>query len=171
MILFWITCGILAFIGAGVLFGAPYVPSRRADITDVFDNAVTLQPHDLVLDIGSGDGVVLREVVRRGARAVGYEIHPFFVLLSWLRLVPYTRARVRWANAWSAPFPAETTIVYAFCVEKDMPKLLAKVRAEADRLQRPLTLLSYGNRQDIPEVVTRHGAYTVYQLQPARFTE
>lgn len=171
MTVFWIMCGLLAFVGAGVLFGAPYVPSRRGELRELFDNALVLTSEDVVVDIGSGDGVVLREVVRRGARAIGYEIHPLFVVLSWLRLLPVRGASVRWANAWHVSFPADVTIVYAFCIQKDMPRLLEKVQAEATRLRRPLRLVSYGNRQDISEVVARQGAYTIYELQPACFTE
>jgi tRNA G46 methylase TrmB len=78
---------ILAYVGlvivlvfcSVIIFGAPYVPTRRRDISTAFDKLYKVGAQDTVLDIGSGDGLVLRAAARRGARAIGYEINT----LSW----------------------------------------------------------------------------------------
>jgi len=85
MILLWIVFAIALVFAAVVAVGAPYVPSKRKDLVDAFDELYPISKNDLVLDIGSGDGIVLREVARRGGRAVGIEINPILVLISkWL---------------------------------------------------------------------------------------
>ena len=51
-----------------VFFGAPYVPAKLRDVQQAFDELRPVTKHDVVLDLGSGDGKVLREVSRRGAK-------------------------------------------------------------------------------------------------------
>jgi len=104
-----IAAGVVFLIGFVAFTGAPYVPSRRADIQRVFTELYPLSAKDLVVDIGSGDGVVLRTVSKLGARAVGYEIHPILVLISRMLSRGDGKVRVKLANFWRAPLPDETT--------------------------------------------------------------
>ncbi len=157
---------IVLFLGFSVFFGAPYVPSHRKDIQSLFEKGYPLKKSDVVVDFGSGDGVVLREVARQGAQAVGLEIHPLLILISWLASRRFGRkVRVRWTNAWHVSFPKETTVVYAFSVDRDGPRLLKKVQAEATRLEKPLTLICYGNPIDGMKPRT-FGAYLIYTVKP-----
>ncbi len=166
MLTFYIIGIIIILLGISVAFGAPYVPSHKKDIQWLFDDFVPIGEGDCVLDLGSGDGLVLREVSRRGARAVGYEIHPLFIgiakILSW----GDPHVRVRLANAWTTPFPEDVTLVYAFTVARDGRRLARTMQREATRLGRPLRLVSYGN--DLPDVTpTMHDmAYHVYVFEP-----
>lgn len=157
---------IVIFIGISAFFGAPYVPSHRKDVKRLFDELAPVSEGDVVLDIGSGDGLVLREVSRRGAKAVGYEIHPLFVGISKLASLGDSRVQVRWANAWTAPFPKSVTLIYAFAVGRDGQKLAEKVQSEADLLRRPLTLVSYGNALPGIEPVRSFEAYHLYVFEP-----
>lgn len=159
--------GIIAvFIGISAFFGAPYVPSHRKDIKRLFDELIPISESDTVLDLGSGDGVVLREASRRGAKAVGYEIHPLFVGIAKLASWGDPRVSVYWANAWSAPFPKSVTLVYAFSTSRDGKKLAEKVQHEADTLGRALTLVCYGNALPHHEPVQTFDAYFLYTFQP-----
>ena len=166
--IFWVYLigSIAVFLGMSVFFGAPYVPSRRRDVRRMFDELVVLTRDDVVLDMGSGDGLVLREVSRRGAKAVGYEIHPFFVGLSKLLSLGDPRVAVRWANAWTAAFPAAVTVVYIFAVGRDAQKLIQTMQREADALGRPLRLVCYGNALPGVTPVKTFEAYTLYSFQP-----
>ena len=67
---------IAIIVGFSAFMGAPYLPSHRRDVARAFDELYPLSSSDVLLDIGSGDGVVLRQASKRGARAIGYEIHP-----------------------------------------------------------------------------------------------
>lgn len=159
--------GVVALlIGISAFFGAPYVPSHRKDVRRLFDEFVPISKRDTVLDIGSGDGLVLREASKRGARAIGYEIHPLFVGISRLASLGDGRVQVRWANAWTAPFPKTVTLVYAFSTGRDGKRLASKVQHEANTLERPLTLVCYGNALPKREPLQTFGAYYLYSFEP-----
>lgn len=166
MLIFYIIGAIVVLIGISAFFGAPYVPSHRRDVKHLLDELTPVSKGDVVLDIGSGDGLVLREVSRRGARAVGYEIHPLFVAISKLLSFGDSRVVVKWANAWTAPFPKNVTLVYAFAVGRDGKKLSRKVQQEADTLKRPLTLVCYGNPLPGRAPHSTMGAYYLYVFEP-----
>lgn len=68
----------------GHLKGAPYVRSSRKKI-DAMIEAANIQPGETILDLGSGDGTLLLEAGRRGARGVGFDINPFLVWYSRMR--------------------------------------------------------------------------------------
>jgi len=69
----------------GQLKGAPYVSSDRKKIELMLELA-GIRPDELVVDLGSGDGSLVREAASRGARAVGIEVNPFLVYYSRWRI-------------------------------------------------------------------------------------
>lgn len=163
--------GIVILLGFSVFFGAPYVPTRRRDLGRMFDELYPLSDSDVLIDVGSGDGVVLREASRRGARSIGYEISPLLVVISKLLSRGDPKVRISMANFWQATFPAETTAIYAFSVERDANKLKKKIQSEAVRLNKPLTLICYGS--PLPGVVSlrEFEAYHLYQFHPLQVGE
>ncbi|MFZ1301567.1 MAG: hypothetical protein WAQ27_03250 [Candidatus Microsaccharimonas sp.] len=162
----YIIGGVVVLLGFSVFFGAPYVPSRRRDFNRMFDELYPITKSDFLIDVGSGDGIILREVSRRGARALGYEISPLLVLISkWFsRRDP--NVTISMANFWLATFPPETTVVYAFSVERDAKKLKNKLQTEANRLMKPLVLICYGS--PLPKTKARRmfEAYHLYEFYP-----
>jgi hypothetical protein len=158
--------GLIFLVGFVAFTGAPYVPSRRADINRLFTKLRPLTARDVVVDIGSGDGVVLRTVSSLGAQAVGYEIHPLLVLISRVLSRGDPRVRVQLANFWRKPLPDDVTIVYTFGEGRDIAKMYARVEQEASRLGRPLTFVSYafditGIKPDASDK-----SYFVYEVKP-----
>jgi hypothetical protein len=109
---------------------------------------------------------VLREASRRGAQAIGYEIHPLFVGISKLASLGDSRVRVKWTNAWTASFPKSVTLVYIFSVGRDGAKLVKKMQREADTLGRPLTLVCYGNALPNKNPARTFEAYYLYTFEP-----
>lgn len=156
----------VALIGISAFFGAPYVPSHKKDVKRMFDELAPISEGDVVLDIGSGDGLVLREASRRGASAIGYEIHPLFVAIARLASFGDKNVSVKWVNAWTTPFPKKVTLVYVFAVARDSKRLIRKMQREADLLKRPLTIVCYGN--DLPGLTPHRsaGAYHLYVFEP-----
>jgi len=156
-----VTFGITAF------FGAPYVPSQRRYVRRAFEQLYPLGESDTLVDIGSGDGLVLRIAARQfGARAVGYEIHPVFYAVSkWLSRRD-KNVTVHLANFWLEKIPDETTVLYAFSVKRDNNRLIAKVQAESDRLQIPLTVLVFGSPFAERVADKQFEAYALYIFQP-----
>lgn len=135
---------LLLLFGVTAFVGAPYVPAKLNHVREAFTDLYPLSQSDTVLDLGSGDGKVLREAARHGAKAVGYEINPVLVAISNVlgRRIP--RQRTRLANIWTTPFPDETGLVYAFTDSRDARRLAKRIQAEANRLGRPMHVLSYG---------------------------
>ena len=140
---------VVLLFGFVAFTGAPYVPSRRRDLQKAFDELYRLKKTDVLVDIGSGDGVVLREASRRGARAIGYELQPLLVLISrWLSL------------------PDETTVVYLFGDGRDIAKMVQYLQHETNRLGHDIWLLSYGFEAAGLTLHKTAGAHNLYLLQP-----
>jgi len=161
-----IAAGIVFFVGFVAFTGAPYVPSRRADVIRVFTELYPLTTEDVVVDIGSGDGIVLRTVSKLGAQGVGYEIHPMLVLISRMLSRGDKKVRVRLANFWRVPLPDETTVVYTFGEARDIAKMYARVQQEATRIGRPLMFISYAF--SIPGITADASdkSYFLYKVKP-----
>jgi hypothetical protein len=58
-----------------------WVPSPQAVVQAMLDLA-NVTPHDFVIDLGSGDGVIVIGAAKRGSRAHGIEYNPDLVELS-----------------------------------------------------------------------------------------
>lgn len=163
---FYVVGGIIALLGFSVFFGAPYVPSRRRDLKRMFDELYPLSAKDTVIDVGSGDGIILREASRRGAKAVGYEISPLLVVISkWLSRRD-KKVTITMANFWLAKFPKATTVIYAFSVERDAKKLTKKIQSESNRLNKPLILICYGSPLPKKPAERTFEAYHLYLFEP-----
>lgn len=163
-IVFILIC-IFLFFGLVVFLGAPYVPSHRKDVRRAFEY-VGLNDADLLVDVGSGDGIILRIASSFGAKAVGYEINPILVGIARLLSRRDARVTVLLQNLWLAKLPDETTIVYAFSVHRDEKKLIALLQREANRLNKPLKLLCYASPFTRIPAVDTYEAYHLYIFQP-----
>lgn len=166
------TTFLLIFVGTVLLafavvvfYGAPYVPSRRRYIDEAFDELYKLGPKDLLVDLGSGDGVVLRQASSKGARAVGYELNFILVLISRLLSFGDRKVKVKHGNYWHTNFPEGTTIVYIFSVSRDADKLLRLLQSQADSLNKNIKAICYGSQLDKrPERTFK--AYALYSFKP-----
>lgn len=157
---------LIVFVGFVAFTGAPYVPSKRRDLTRAFSELYPLSSADVLVDIGSGDGVVLRAASRKGATAIGYEIHPALVIISRLLSRNDPNVSVRLANFWRTPLPAKTTVVYTFGDARDIKKMYAKVQDEATRLHKTIAFISYAfDMPGIPPSATV-GAHHLYTIKP-----
>lgn len=160
----WLLFIIVILFGFVVFRGAPYVPSRKRELIDAFDRLYSLGEHDTLVDIGSGDGIVLREAALRGAHAVGYELNPILVAISRTLSRKNGLVTTHLADFWSVQLPSETTVVYAFGESRDIAKMAKKVREEAIRLGKTLSFISYGFA--VPGIVPikQVGAYYLYEF-------
>lgn len=166
-LLFAAVIAVALLMGSVVLFGAPYVPSRSVDVRRAFTKLYTLGPNDLVIDIGSGDGRVLRAASKLGARAVGYELNPLLVIISTILSKGDANVTTRLANFWHTSFPENTTVVYTFGESRDIGKMAKKVRTEAERLNTTIHFISYGF--EVPELmpIKTDRSFFLYRFEPS----
>jgi hypothetical protein len=146
-----------------VVRGAPFVPTRTRDLEKLF-TLYTFKPHELLVDLGSGDGRVLEAAAKRGIHSVGYELNPFLAWYSMLRLTRYRAyAQVRLADFWLTPLPENTAVVFVFLATPFMSKLDQRLEREALRLGHDILLISYGMKIAHRTPEATHGGFLVYR--------
>jgi len=100
-----IVVGVIFFIlkfFIPVLNGAPYLPTSKERVKKMLDLS-ELKPGETLIDLGSGDGRILIEAARRGAKAIGYEINPILVYLTIRKIKKLglnEQAQIFWKNFW-----------------------------------------------------------------------
>ena len=161
----WFIVAVVVLFGFVVFFGAPYVPSQRKYVRRAFEH-FKLGPDDVLVDGGSGDGIVLRVAASFGAKATGYEINPVLVIISKLLAISNKKIDTKLANFWNVQFPDATTLIYAFAVSRDESRLVAIVQRESNRLDRPLKLLCHGSPLKKRQPAESFDAYHLYIFQP-----
>jgi hypothetical protein len=137
----WLDIAILVLVicfGVGALFGAPFLPVRKQDITELLELS-ELRQGDTLIDLGSGSGSLLLAAAQRGVRGVGYEINPILYFWSLLKCWPVRRlVTIHLGDFWSAELPP-ADVIYVFLIARYMEKLDQKLVG----LQRPIKLMSY----------------------------
>lgn len=112
--------------GFVVLFGAPYVPTLRPQINAALD-LLDLIPGQTLIEVGSGDGRVLRAAAERKLYIIGYELNPVLVVFSlWYTRKHRKYVSIVWGNAFVKKWPA-TDGIFIFGLAKIMPKLHTKI--------------------------------------------
>lgn len=155
----WLELTALVIIGCFsfvLLFGAPYLPSLTKSSQSALD-MLNLKPGQTMLELGCGDGKVLRMAARRGINCVGYELNPILALVAWLGTRHYRdKIKIIWGDYWQKPWPPAEGI-YGFILPRYMAKLDNKITQQANK---PVRLVSFAFA--IParaHDATRDGAY------------
>lgn len=150
---------VLGFGVAG-LTGAPYVPILKKDRRKLVD-LTDMHPGQTLLDLGSGDGQLLREAARRGLHAIGYEINPVMVVISWLACWKYRRLiRIHWANIWTTTLPP-ADIIYVFLIDRFMDKLESKLESEVTT---PTTVVLYVFKFHHRKPIRQNATTSIYRF-------
>jgi hypothetical protein len=144
MILFLAFVILFVCFGLVVFRGAPYVPTHKKSAV-VTLKTLPLKKGDLVVDLGSGDGVFLKSAAKLGYRAVGYELNPILCAISYFRCWKFRKqVKVIWGDFWLNDLPKDTKAVYVFLASSFMQKFKTKMQAEAVKLKRPIYVASNG---------------------------
>ncbi len=138
LVLLLIAAVVLLF-GFVVVFGAPYLPTLKKQ-SDAALDLLDLKPGQTLLELGCGDGRVLKAAARRGIKAIGYELNPILVIIAKLYTIPERKSvRIIWGNYWTQTWPS-TDAIFVFLLDKFMVKLDTKIKHEA---RKPLKLVSF----------------------------
>lgn len=125
--------------GLGAVLGAPYVPILRKQSRDLLEIA-QLKPGQTLVDLGSGDGRLLRAAAARGIHCIGYEINPYLVLVSRLVCWRYRHlVIIHTADIWRTKLPPADAI-YIFALDRYMQRLDTKFTNE---ISVPTKVISY----------------------------
>ena len=145
-----------------VFYGAPFLPTRKSRVEEALD-LLDIKSGQTLLELGSGDGRMLRAAAKRGIRSIGYELNP--VLMAWSRIRCW-----RWrhivtiycANYWNISLPPADGI-YVFLLQPYMMRLDTKIQFE---IKQPTCLVSFAfHIPDKIPVVEQNGLF-VYHYDP-----
>lgn len=137
-LLFTLMCLIFIF-GFVVFVGPPYLPTQKRQVKTALD-LLDMQPGETLLELGSGDGRVMRAAAERGLKVIGIELNPLLVVISWLATLKYrTQVRVIWGNFWGKPWPRADAI-FTFMLQRYMPRLDERIEFWRTK---PIKLASY----------------------------
>ena len=109
--------------------GAMFHPSARVRVRTFLDH-VPMKAGELLVDIGCGDGRVLREAKRRyGVRALGFEVNPLAYALARLRTIGMEGIEVRLRNFWNVDI-GDADVVFCYLFPDVMGRLAHKLERE-----------------------------------------
>ncbi|MCL1877175.1 hypothetical protein FWF74_04045 [Candidatus Saccharibacteria bacterium] len=167
----WVFCVIAGLIivvmGIGVLCGgAPFVPTRREWIDEALKLA-QVGKNDVLVDLGSGNGEVLRMAIKHGAkRAVGYEINPLLACWSRVRLKKLgEKIEIRSKDFFRTNLPNDTTVIYLFQVDKvlkKIPEFLLQQKAHLKAAK--LRVIVFGFKIPDREVIRESNGMRLYEF-------
>lgn len=146
------------------LFGAPYVPSSTREAKKAFRHLYLLGQKDLLIDLGSGDGKILKAASECGAKSIGIELNPILALISKYRLRKVKDAKVICKDFFHYDFPAETTVVYVFGDGRDMTRIVKHIEEQATKLKHPVHLISHAFEADGHKLIKQYRAYYLYKI-------
>ncbi|MEI6054270.1 MAG: hypothetical protein WCQ49_02795 [Candidatus Saccharibacteria bacterium] len=162
----WVIFIVFLIFSFVVFIGSPYVPSQKKYIKQAFTKLYKITDSDVLVDIGSGDGVVLREAAKLGARAYGYEINPLLILISRLLSLRYKKIKISLVDFWYIKIPVDTTVIYIFSVTRDINNITKLLQKEIDRIKKPVYLISYAGDFTKLKLIKKVGPYGLYLINP-----
>ena len=167
IVVLWAVAILIVLFGFVVFrHGAPYVPSRKRDLDVAFDDLCRISEKDVVVDIGAGDGIVMRAAARRGATAIGYELNPVLVLVAkWLNR-NYSKTKMILADFYHTDLPADTTVLYIFAEARDIGRMAKMIQKHVDKNQRPVKVISLAFKIPNKSPVGHVEPYFLYQFAP-----
>lgn len=119
---------IVVLLSGIVLFGAPFVPTKKEQIVAALE-LLDLKKGEVLYDLGAGDGRVALAAARQGIRVEGYELNILLVLHARFRTRKYSKlVKIRWQNYWTADF-SKCDGIFIFSSSRFMKRLDKKLSA------------------------------------------
>ena len=176
-----IFCIALLWILVPAFYGLPSVPTRPERIRKAL-KLVSLQPDEVLYDLGAGDGRVLLIAAREfGAFSIGLEGGPVQCALIWLRIVSSglaDRIKIRWGNFFKADLK-DADVVYVYATSQEVLKLAPFLQKQMKAGSRVVSISadfpewepSTFDEQDlifVYEMPPKQGSLTSYLLEKAK---
>lgn len=110
--------------------GALFVPTSRVRVRAILD-AVPMTENQLLVDLGCGDGRMLKEAeLRYGVRGIGYEVNPFAYLKARLNCFGLQEVTIKMRNFWNVDL-GEADVVFCYLFPDVLQDLAQKLVREA----------------------------------------
>lgn len=155
-----------------VLRGAPFVPSKKKYVKQAFKDLYTPRSGDVLLDIGSGTGTVLKASIDLGfKKTIGFELNPLLVLYSRLYLYKYAkdkRVKIYYRDFLLAKIPEGITFFYCFGVENFVEKALIKIQDYSNSQNREIYFMSLAFKSSAYKPERSNGLYYLYKISPCK---
>ncbi|MBU2591983.1 MAG: methyltransferase domain-containing protein [Patescibacteria group bacterium] len=159
LIIILIVCSAWLFLVSFSRHAGPIFKPTSFKKVKLMISLAKVKKGDLVVDLGSGDGRILIEAAKRGAKAIGYEIDPFLVLKSRKEIKKAglsNLAKVYWKSFWLADLK-EPTVITTYLFPKYMDKLYLLLKKN-----RPTNLRLVSNRYQFSRkksIKSKNGIY------------
>ncbi|MBR3163929.1 class I SAM-dependent methyltransferase [Candidatus Saccharibacteria bacterium] len=151
--------------GLAAFTGAPYVPSHKKELQIAFKKLYRLSPQDYIVDLGAGDGMVLKVASEFGAKGLGIEINPLLVMIAKWRLRKDPNMEVKFGNLFATELPSETSLIYVFGESRDITKMVDVALRHTRRYHKTVYLMSYGFTVPGLKVFKKNRALYLYQIK------
>ena len=165
-IIFWVVGLLIISVGFVTFFGAPYVPTLKKQVADIM-KIYPLKKTDVFVDVGSGDGVVLRAAALKCTRAVGFELGPWQWAVSKILSRKQKNISIHFGNFWQKTLPADTTVVYTFLNGRYMKKLEKKLQNHVNKHGKTVSFITYGFKIEGRKVQKTEGPMFLYKFIPS----
>ena len=130
---------VILMFGLVVIVGPPFVPTLSKQVVTALD-LLDLKPGQTLLELGCGDGRVMKAAAERGLQVVGIEINPFLALIARFRCWKYRKqVTIIWDDMWKAHWP-QADGIFTFMIQRQMGRLDKKIIAWQER---SVTLASF----------------------------
>jgi SAM-dependent methyltransferase len=118
---------IILCFGFVLLFGPPYLPTLHKQARIAIE-MINLKPGQVLLELGCGDGKMLKAAAATGVYAVGFELNPILVVVARLRTWRERKyVRVIWGNFWQTDKWPQADGIFVFVLPRHMLKLDALI--------------------------------------------
>ena len=126
LLLFWQASNLIS-----VFLGSPYVRTNRQVIIEALKLS-GLKKGEVLYDLGFGNGDVLIEAAKLGAKATGFEISPFYYSWAKFRTPQYRNIQLKYQNIRKADLRG-ADVIYCYL----LPEMLAKLAPRFRRQMKP----------------------------------
>lgn len=153
---------VVLLFGFVLLYGAPYLPTLKKSTTEALD-LLDLKPGQTLLELGSGDGRVLRAAAKRGIYSVGYELNPLLVI--WSTILCWSQRKyikIIWGNFWNQKLQ-QSDGIYVFLLDRYMKKLDTKITQE---ISKKVRVVSFGFEIPGKKPIKKLKGLHVYEYSP-----
>lgn len=153
--------GLILLFGFVLVFGPPYLPTRRRYTKEALD-LLDLKPGQTLLELGSGDGRVALAAAKRGLIVVGIELNPLLVIISRLLLWRYRKqVKIIWGNYFRVSWP-QADGVFTFMIPRQMAELDRRITAWH---KKPVRLASFAFAIPGKKPVTKKEGVFLYEYK------